>query len=166
MEITFRKASIEDFKEITALYHAAVDKMIENRIYQWDEIYPNDEILIEDILQGEMHLFVTDGRIAACVIINEDQDEQYSTGSWRYSAGKVAVIHRLCVHPDYQGFGIGKKTVQLTEALAKEKGYGIIRLDAFSQNEHAKNLYRNLGYTYAGEISFRKGLFHLLEKAL
>lgn len=166
MEITFRKASIEDFKEITTLYHMAVKKMIENQIYQWDEIYPDDEVLLEDILQDQMYLLETDGRIAACVVMNEDQDEQYGSGSWRYCDGRVTVIHRLCVHPDCQGLGMGKKTVQHIEAMAKEKGYGIIRLDAYSQNEHAKNLYRNLGYTYAGEVSFRKGLFYLFEKAL
>jgi ribosomal protein S18 acetylase RimI-like enzyme len=166
MAETFRKASIQDFKEISALYHAAVDKMTENQIFQWDEIYPDDEVLLKDILQGEMYLLEAEDRIASCVVLNEEQDELYRTGTWKYTDGRAAVIHRLCVHPDIQGVGIGKKTVQLIEAAAKDKGYNLIRLDAFSQNKHARNLYQNLGYTYAGEVHFRKGMFYLMEKAL
>lgn len=166
MEASFRKALIEDFKEISALYHAAVEKLIESRIYQWDEIYPDDEVLLEDILHGEMYLLISEGSIASCVVLNEEQDRLYLTGSWRFTEGRVAVIHRLCVHPGFQSGGIGKKTVRLTEELAKENGYDIIRLDAFSQNNPAGNMYKNLGYTKAGEVSFRKGLFYLMEKAL
>jgi ribosomal protein S18 acetylase RimI-like enzyme len=166
MEKLLRKAVTEDFKEVAALYHAAVARMIEDRIYQWDEIYPDDKILLEDILRGEMYLLEAEGRLAACIVLNEEQDDLYRTGSWRFTGQRVAVIHRLCVHPKFQGAGIGKKTVRLAEAMAKENGYGIIRLDAFSQNDHARNLYKNLGYTYAGQVNFRKGLFYLMEKAL
>ncbi len=83
--------------------------MIEDRIYQWDEIYPDDKILLEDILRGEMYLLEAEGRLAACIVLNEEQDDLYRTGSWRFTGQRVAVIHRLCVHPKFQGAGDRKE---------------------------------------------------------
>jgi ribosomal protein S18 acetylase RimI-like enzyme len=167
MEYIFRKADIQDFKEITALYRKAVAGMIEKGIFQWDEIYPYDEVLLEDIVQEEMYLLTAeDGDITSCIVINEDQDETYRNGNWKYTEGRAAVIHRLCVLPDTQGTGLGKRTMQLAEALAKENGYDLIRLDAFPQNKSALKLYTGLGYTYAGQAQYRKGIFYLMEKKL
>lgn len=167
MEYTFRKADIQDFKEISILFKGATAKMIEEEILQWDEIYPNDEVLLQDIMQGEMYLLLTqDRRIAACFVVNEDQDIEYLKGSWIYNGDRIATLHRLCVHPDFQGKGVAKKAVQYMENIAKNSGYDCIRLDAFSKNLTALKLYKGSGYRYAGEIRLRKGIFHLMEKDL
>ena len=166
MEYRFRKAVEQDLEEVVSLFHAAVADMRERQIYQWDEIYPNEEILKEDIHNGEMKLLTKEGRIIACVVINEEQDEQYYNAPWKYTEGEIAVIHRLCVHPKEQGCGIGKRIVQLTEEYMKERGYSIIRLDVFSENPYANRLYQSMGFRSVGNVHFRKGLFYLYEKKL
>jgi ribosomal protein S18 acetylase RimI-like enzyme len=85
---------------------------------------------------------------------------------WSFKEGRFAVIHRLCVHPDFQGKGLAKKTMQLAQEMLKREGYGSIRLDTFSKNPIARRLYEHLGFSYVGEVNFRKGLFYLMEKAL
>ena len=166
MEMILRKAIKQDLEEIVSLYQEAIAHMIKNNIFQWDEIYPNAEVLEEDIEREEMYVLEDGNRIASCIVINEEQDELYQTGSWRYTKGRMAVIHRLCVKPKAQGHGTGKKMIQLAEELIYHLGYDIIRLDTFSQNLKARHLYEVFGYTYAGEVTFRKGLFYLMEKAL
>lgn len=166
MAYEFCKAGIEDFKEVAELYRAAVEHMVRNGILQWDEIYPNEGVLFDDILQGEMYLLREKHRLVACVVINEEQDEAYQTGTWLYPEDRVIVIHRLCVHPDAQGSGNGRRMMQYTEELIRERGFSVVRLDAFSQNEAATRLYGSLGYRHAGEVHFRKGLFYLMEKKL
>jgi choline dehydrogenase-like flavoprotein len=76
------------------------------------------------------------------------------------------VIHRLCVHPKHQHQGVAKETMRRAERLICERGYDCIRLDAFTQNPHALKLYEGFGYSKAGETTYRKGRFVLLEKAL
>lgn len=166
MEYLFRKAGIQDFKEVTALFREAVEHMIRNGILQWDEIYPNEEVLFNDILKDEMYLLLEDSKLVACAVINEEQDEVYQTGSWQYPNERAAVIHRLCVQPKVQGAGNGRRMMKNVEALIRETGYSTIRLDAFSQNAAANRLYEGLGYRLAGEVHFRKGLFYLMEKKL
>ena len=166
MEYRFRKAEMQDLEEVVSLYHAAIADMEDRRIYQWDEIYPNEEIIKEDINNSEMQLLTKEERIIACVVINEEQDEEYQGASWKYTEGMIAVIHRLCVHPNEQGCGVGKRILKLTEKLMKDRGYRNIRLDVFSENPYANRLYQSMDYRFVGNVHFRKGLFYLFEKKL
>jgi hypothetical protein len=68
MEYLFRKAGIQDFKEVTALFREAVEHMIRNGILQWDEIYPNEEVLFNDIIKDEMCLLLEDSKLVACLV--------------------------------------------------------------------------------------------------
>lgn len=166
MEYIFRKAEKQDVEEVVSLYKAAVAHMIEINILQWDEIYPNEEVLSGDIDKGELYLLTKENMITACVVINEEQDEAYLPAPWRYITGRSAVIHRLCVHPSAQGAGNGKQIMKYSEELIQKNVYESIRLDTFSNNRYARRLYESLGYTYVGEVTFRKGLFYLMERKI
>jgi ribosomal protein S18 acetylase RimI-like enzyme len=166
MEYELRKADKQDQEKIVCLYLKAIADMIKSGVYQWDEIYPNEEVLTEDIDRGEMYVLTDGNFISACVVINEEQDISYLPASWHNTEGRFAVIHRLCVHPDFQGKGIGKKTMQLAQEMLKREGFLSIRLDTFSKNPIARRMYEHLGFSYVGEVTFRKGLFYLMEKAL
>ena len=45
----FSYAVSNDLPELIALYRAAIARMDEQNIPQWDEIYPSAEILQEDV---------------------------------------------------------------------------------------------------------------------
>ena len=163
--LTLKKAQPGDIEDVAAIFRRATCDMDAQGIYQWDELYPSKAILKSDIDSGEMHLVCMDERVVGFVVLNDRQDEEYAQGEWLYS-GRAAVVHRLCMDPNCQHHGYGKQTMLLAEAVLKEQGFEAVRLDAFSQNPHALRLYESLGYRRAGEIRFRKGLFHLLEKRL
>ena len=40
MDIQYRMATLEDLQEICNLFDDAVETMIQNKIFQWDELYP------------------------------------------------------------------------------------------------------------------------------
>ncbi len=166
MKHDFRLAHEEDFILILSIFKRAIAHMNLQGIYQWDEIYPDDSILRSDLERQEMYVMTSENRIVSAVVVNEEQDPQYGTADWNHRAGKIAVMHRLCVDPDHQHHGMGKETIRSVEKMLLDKGYSSIRLDAFSQNESALKMYKGLGYIQIGDITFRKGLFHLFEKRL
>jgi ribosomal protein S18 acetylase RimI-like enzyme len=165
MSYSFRKAELEELQSVFLLFRRAINHMCNQKIYQWDEHYPDLKTLQNDIRKQQMYVLCEGERILAATVINNMYEEEYATGEWRDN-GKFAVIHRLCVDPEHQNSGLGKKTMLLAEKVIKEKGYTSIRLDAFSQNPYALRLYKNLGYKTAGEIDFGKGIFCLFEKLL
>ncbi len=50
-KIIIRRASIHDLKTITDIFENAIKVMCSNGIYQWDDVYPSQEIIHNDILK-------------------------------------------------------------------------------------------------------------------
>lgn len=161
-----RKAELGDLKEIMDIFSKAISTMNDNNIHQWDEIYPTKDILQQDILKRQMYVGIKDNTIVSVVVVNDEFDEQYKSGNWKYSNERFAVVHRLCVNPIYQNQKLGKSTMLMIEDLLKKEGIDSIRLDAFSLNPYALKMYQKLGYEKVGETNWRKGLFYLFEKKL
>ena len=162
----FSHAISEDLPELIALYRAAIARMDEQNIPQWDEIYPSVEVLQADVSSGQMQVGRLNGKIAVAFLLEECSKEDYEDANWRYQDPRFIVLHRLCVHPAFQGQGVARQTMDFLEQAVLNRGLHAIRLDAFSLNPSALKLYESRGYEKAGEIQFRKGLFYLYEKRL
>ena len=136
-------------------------------IDQWDEVYPSQATLLADVQARTMYLgFAAAGTLVGALVLNEYQDPEYSDVPWAITGMRVAVVHRLMVHPQYEGRGIARELMGFAEGRERANGYGAIRLDAFSANPRALRLYHGLGYRDAGGVTFRKGLFLCFEKEL
>jgi len=160
------KASQQHIEKILSLCKDCSQNMANNLIEQWDEVYPNKEVFLNDIKNRSLYIAVANNSedIIACIVLNEFEDPEYQEIKWKYVRGKIAVIHRLMVHPMHEGKGIAQHMVKCIEELAKEKQYGAIRLDVFVNNPRAVSFYKKLGYEVTGEVSFRKGAFFCCEK--
>ena len=156
-QLAFRKAGPEDLAQVFALFTDAIHTMDKDGIPQWDEVYPDERTLKEDIEHGQMYL--------AVFVLNLEYDPQYANGVWA-EPDSFLVLHRLCVSPRVQNRGLGKLTVQAAEARAAALGVKALRLDAFKQNPYALRLYERMGYRIVGDVVFRKGPFFLMEKQL
>jgi ribosomal protein S18 acetylase RimI-like enzyme len=162
----FERAVSADLPEVLALFQAATKRMNEQGIPQWDEIYPNREVLDSDIARGELTVGRTEGKIACVFVLSEQYDEEYAQGRWRFPNSRFCILHRLCVHPDFQHRKVAARAMDYIEETLKSEGVESVCLDAFSLNPYALRLYESRGYERAGQVNFRKGLFYLYEKQL
>jgi ribosomal protein S18 acetylase RimI-like enzyme len=160
MNENLQVAELSQLEMVWDIFTRAVAQMNNTGINQWDELYPDEAILLEDIQKQQLYIFSVDGRPAACVVLNEEQSEEYQEVQWQYTNGRIAVIHRVCVDPRLQNRGIAKKLLAQVEEMFKQQGYTSVRLDAFSQNPYSNRLYQGTGYVVRGEIFFRKGMFY------
>ena len=85
MDIQYRMATLEDLQEICNLFDDAVETMIQNKIFQWDELYPTKKDFRKDIEREQLYIGILDERIAAVYVINQRCDEQYIKGAWKYA---------------------------------------------------------------------------------
>ena len=166
MKIDFQKANIKKQPEIMNLIKSAIINMEKTGIYQWDEFYPTEEVVTNDINNGELYVGKVGDKIAVIYVINTSCDKEYYDGDWQYPNANYRIIHRLCVHPDFQNNDIAKATMQHIETELRQLGVDAIRLDAFTENPYALSLYENLGYKIVGYADWRKGRFYLMEKYL
>ena len=166
MDLQYRLASMADLDDAFALIRRGVSNMINNGIYQWDEIYPSRDDLKTDIEKGQLYLGFCGSLPAVIFVINREYDPEYDDGVWQYTGEDYRVVHRLCVDPNFQNRGIARRALLYVEELLKSQGIKAIRLDTFTQNPFALKLYAGLGYKTAGYADWRKGRFVLLEKVL
>ncbi|WP_246309895.1 GNAT family N-acetyltransferase [Paenibacillus alginolyticus] len=82
--------------------------------------------------------------------------------------GKLACIHRLAIHPEYQGRGLGKVLLKFAEQYALDQLCTSVRLDVFSTNNTAVRMYQRAGYVLIGTIRFpfRHEPYYCFEKIL
>ena len=161
-----REAKIENLDAIFSLVSRCTEHMLTQHIQQWDTLYPSDTLLKKDIEAQSLFVIEDSHRIIGIIVLNEDQEPEYSALNWQYTEGKALIIHRLCVAPDAQGKGIATQLMDFAEQYALENRYTTIRLDAFQENPVAVALYEKRGYHKAGVVRFRKGLFDCFEKGI
>ena len=157
-------ATLSDLSGIMPLVTAAVSDMDAHGIFQWDEVYPSLDVFEADLAEGTLFTAHIDGSLAGVMVLNEFQDPEYAEVDWEFAAGRVLVVHRLCVHPDAQRQGVAARLMDYAESIAAAQGYGAIRLDAFQANPGAVALYDRRGYRRAGRIDLRMGPFWVFER--
>lgn len=162
----YSKANTNQINEVFSIFSAAIINMEKQEIHQWDEIYPDKEIIAEDIARNQMYIGNIDNKITVCFVLSEEYDEEYKNGKWQWPDARFCVIHRLCVSPDFQNQGIAAETLKYIENLCKSQGYDSIRLDCFTENPYSRKLYEKAGYSVVGYADWRKGRFELREKRL
>lgn len=120
LNLMYRKAVLSDLDEIWAFVQNAIEKMISQGIYQWDEIYPCRSDFEADIKNGFASVGVLDGKIASVYVLNKDFDDAYNSADWQYKGNEFCILHRIVVNPDFQNQGVGRFTmIHLMEILLK-----------------------------------------------
>jgi GNAT superfamily N-acetyltransferase len=165
--LSIRQGGFEDIPRLVGLLQDCIADMRRHGIEQWDDVYPNEETLRADAAEKTLYVGTdSDGDLAGLFVLNEWQNPEYAGVPWTIAAPRIGVVHRVMVDPVYQRAGIARELMRAAENTAQRLGYDALRLDAFTLNPRALNLYRGLGYNDAGSVKLRKGVFRCFEKAL
>lgn len=157
-----------DRRSVVDLYKSVTNHLLKNGNDQWDRFYPNVFIIRNDLKKENLYGVKVEDVIIAAVVVDENQSGKYNLVNWLDQKGKPACIHRLAVHPKYQGKGLGKALLKFAEEKAIMNGCSSIRLDVYSANPEALGMYRRAEYKETGVITFplRKLPYYCFEKVL
>ena len=164
-----RKGKVAEIDTLLRLTQACAKKMIGQGIFQWNALYPSKEAFELDATRGELHVLEHEDRIIGCITLSSLKDVEYEDIEWLTPDGANYYVHRLAVHPEFQGQGHAKNLMDFVEAKARELGASSIRLDTFSQNKRNQKFYKTRGYQQLGDVYFPKQSalpFHCFEKIL
>lgn len=150
----FKRAESRDIERIENFYRYVSDNTENMEKYgKWSYgKHPTDDMIEGYINNGNMYFAEENGVIIAAAAVTFFQNEDYHPVKWNAVAkdDEVAVIHILCISPDKQGCGLGKKIVGEIIDSAKKQRMKAVRLDALSCNTPAHRLYENSGFTKCG----------------
>ncbi len=150
-----RCAQQSDFDKVVSFYKYVIRETHEIEKYaRW--VYgqhPTDAIIQGYIEQKAMYILEEKQQIIGAMAVTLFQGEDYHSINWNADAAddEVAVVHILCISPDWQKQGIGKKMVRESINIAERERKKAVRLDALASNTPAHNMYQSLGFEYRGK---------------
>lgn len=150
----FRKAVEADICHIMKIINQAKDYFKEQGINQWNDNYPNIEIVKNDINNKNGYVLLKDNIIIGTVVAAFDLEKDYEfiyNGKWM-SNQEYAVIHRLAIDSKYKGLGLSSVIIKNIEKLCLNKGVGSIKVDTHRENLSMQKLLRKNGFKYCGII--------------
>ena len=166
-EYSFRKAQISDIPEIWLILQKAIQRRKEEGSKQWQDGYPNPEVIQNDI-EKEIGFVLTDNQKIigyTAVLINDEPEYARIEGKWVTNADFV-VFHRVAISEDYLGKGLAKIMIGYIEDYALENQIYSVKADTNFDNHAMMAIFNRLGYVYCGEVYFRGSARRAYEKVL
>lgn len=131
---------------------------------QWEDGYPNREIIEADIDSGDAYIFTIEGKIVGYALL-QIGDSAYDelTDVWAFE-GEYGVVHRLAFDDSIRGQGYSTKAFQLIEANFRSRTIDFIRIDTGEKNIVMQHILERCGYKSRGTRNFPWGSRVAFEK--
>ncbi|MBP5576824.1 MAG: GNAT family N-acetyltransferase [Treponema sp.] len=136
--ITYKTLTATDYDELFSL---------------WNQVEQTKRALnpVDDTLEGITRYIkrnpttcfaaISNGKIVGAILTGHD--------------GRRAIIHHLCVHPNFQRLGIARTLVQMAEVALKKEGIQKIFGLVFKDNETANSFWERMGYSLRTNLNYR-----------
>ena len=93
-------AKLHHLESVLENLKAANQKLLRAGVYQWDELYPSQELLEKDIVNKSMFVGLEADEVIASVSVDTKQPNAYASIAWHPATLHPLLIHRLCVTPN------------------------------------------------------------------
>lgn len=154
--LNLRQAILNDADRIWEILQQAIEKRKEEGSNQWQNGYPNLDVVKNDISNGFGYIIENDNNlIIGYVAIIDEIEPAYTAieGKWMNDDPYI-VIHRLAVAQDIKIKGLGTWTMDEIEKIAIIKKIQNIKVDTNFDNIGMLRVFEKLGYHYCGEVYF------------
>ena len=167
MNYNYRKATIEDVAQIWTILQQAIARRKKDGSDQWQDGYPNQEVILQDIEKGIGYVLTDYETIVGytAILINDEPAYNDLKGNW-LTNGDFIVVHRLAISDDYIGKGLAQKMMLYTEDFALQQNIFSVKVDTNFDNIPMLKIFEKLGYIYCGEVLLRGGIRKAFEKKL
>lgn len=156
-----RKAQLDDLKDILDLLEQAKQSLANNGVDQWQNGYPNAEVISVDIKKGQSYVMEDDQSIIGTAAIVLEDDPNYNriwSGEWR-TDGPYGVIHRIAISPKRKGQRLAGQFFSYAVDLCHAVGFSSLRIDTHKDNISMQRAIQHFGFIYCGVVQMSDGSF-------
>ncbi|MES2761418.1 MAG: GNAT family N-acetyltransferase [Bacteroidota bacterium] len=148
-----RKAIISELPVIWKILQQAIEQRRQDGSEQWQNGYPNPQVVTDDIANGYGYVIVDNDTIIAYAAIIFDIEPAYEeiVGKW-LTSGNYVVVHRVATADEVKGKGVATRLFKLIEDLSLEHNVYSIKVDTNFDNIPMLKILDKLNYTYCGEV--------------
>ncbi len=167
MSYQLRKANQDDISKIWDILQSAIDKRKSEGSLQWQDGYPNPQIIQLDIDKEVGFVLTKDKEIIGycSLFINDEPVYNHIKGEW-LSEGDFVAFHRLAIKTSHIGKGFATDILTFIEGYALENNIYSVKADTNFDNPAMLHLFDKMGYTYCGEVNIKNRPRKAFEKVL
>lgn len=150
----FRKAVETDVDSIMKIIKQAQDYFKEKGINQWQNNYPNVEVISNDVAEKNSYVLLKNNEVVATAVVSFKGEKTYESiyeGEW-ISNKEYAVVHRIAVDNNHKGLGLSSQIIKNVEELCIEKDVSSIKVDTHEENLSMQKLLRKNKFEHCGII--------------
>lgn len=153
--IGFRPARPDDLDTILATVAQARAAIARLGIDQWQDGYPEREVIEADITEGIGWVFEADGEVAGYLALAPSPEPVYAQidGAW-LCGGDYLTVHRSCAGDAARGKGLGAAMLAFAEEQARARGLTSVRADTHRGNVVMRHLLEKRGFSYCGTVRY------------
>lgn len=167
MEYNFRKANLAELNQIWDILRGAIERRKADGSNQWQDGYPNPEVIRNDIEKG-VGFVLTEGETIVgytAVLVNDEPEYAHIEGKWLTDSDFV-VFHRVAISQTHLGKGLARKIVAFIDEYALSNNIYSIKADTNFDNVAMMKTFEKAGYVYCGEVYFKGSPRKAFEKVL
>jgi GNAT superfamily N-acetyltransferase len=155
--MNIRLSRPDDLPALMDIFREARATIATLGIDQWQDGYPSESLISEDIAQGRSYVLEEQGLIFGTFVLVEtepDYDCIYE-GSWEQE--RYLAMHRVAVRVSCRGTGASDAIVRYAVAHARQLQSDAIRIDTHRGNLPMRRMLEKQGFQYRGVIYLADG---------
>lgn len=160
--MTIRKTVSCDIDDIMPILEEARQTIASLGIDQWQDGYPNREVISEDVRLERSYVLVKDGAIIGTFALIEDGEPLYDkieNGHWISGddSRDYNAVHRVAIAVSARGSGAASKMLEFVFDMTKISKKGSVRIDTHEGNLVMRRMLEKNGFTPCGIIHLENG---------
>ncbi len=160
--MTIQKTTMKDIDEIVPILEEARRTIASLGINQWQDGYPNREVIEEDVRLDRSYVLLKDGHVIGTFAMIPDgeplydviEDGHWTTGddNWSYNA-----VHRVAIAVSSRGSGASTQMIRFAGDLTRMSGKTSVRIDTHEGNRVMRRMLEKHGFVHCGTIHLANG---------
>lgn len=160
--MTIRKATACDIDDIMPIFEEARRTIAMLGIDQWQNGYPNREVVSEDVKLNRSYVLVKDGAITGTFALIEDGEPLYDkieNGHWISGDDNRSynAVHRVAIAVSSRGSGAASEMLGFVFDMTKMSKKSSVRIDTHEGNRVMRRMLEKNGFTPCGTIHLENG---------
>ena len=160
--IEIRKTSLCDIDSLMPIFNEARATIAALGIDQWQNGYPNQEVIGADLKKAQSYCVLSDGEIVGTFALIDDGEPTYDNifdGKWLTGDGKehYFAIHRVAISVKSRGMGISTAIIDYCTDAARKANKASLRIDTHRGNIVMRKMLEKHGFFHCGTIYLESG---------
>lgn len=153
--ISHRRALHKDIPAIMEVIHDAQALLKADGLPQWQDGFPNEETIAEDIETRRAFVICENDEIIGFVVVAFGEEPDYSNnvrGTYKYNE-PYGTIHRCAFSASAKGKGLSQYMFNLCYEEIRSEGVKYVRIDTHQDNLRMRHIMEREGFTESAVIS-------------